>query len=107
MPRQYLISWFVDVDDDSPYEAARQALGMQRDPESTATIFTVRDKQSGESVCIDADSGEEYPSDDFTRDALDAIHAELDGKEWSSDTLDNIAAILRDAGYSIASPDEE
>lgn len=34
-------------------------------------------------------------------DALDAIAALLDGQEWSPDTLDDIARILRDAGYEI------
>jgi hypothetical protein len=32
---------------------------------------------------------------------LDAIVEQLDGKTWSSDTLDNIAGILRDAGYAV------
>lgn len=41
------------------------------------------------------------------RAALDAIHAELDGKEWSSDTANNIADIMRAAGYVIGEPGEE
>lgn len=41
------------------------------------------------------------------RAALNAIHAELDGKEWSSDTANNIANIMRAAGYVIGEPGEE
>ena len=91
MPRQYLISWFVDVEDDSPYEAARQALGMQRDPESIATIFTVRDKRSGESVCVDADSGEEYPSDDPCDPLLAALETIANYGACYADELQRIA----------------
>lgn len=35
-------------------------------------------------------------------DALDMIQRELSGREWSSDTLDAIADIMRAAGYEIA-----
>jgi hypothetical protein len=34
--------WDIDLDADSPEEAAKQALEIQRDPESTATYFTVQ-----------------------------------------------------------------
>lgn len=37
-------------------------------------------------------------------DALDAIHAWLNGKLWSSDTLDHIAEILESTGRVIATP---
>lgn len=39
-------------------------------------------------------------------DALDAIHAVMDGKEWDSETLEQIAAILTAAGYVIREPDD-
>ena len=35
---------------------------------------------------------------------LQAIHANMDGKEWSPDTLDAIAEILRGAGFTIREP---
>lgn len=37
-------------------------------------------------------------------EALDAIHALVDGQEWSPDTLDAIAEALREAGYTISEP---
>jgi hypothetical protein len=41
---EYLVTWKIDIDADSPEEAAAQALICQRDPESTATIFEVTEK---------------------------------------------------------------
>ena len=35
-------------------------------------------------------------------DALLAIQDLLDGVEWTPETLDNIAAVMRSAGYAIA-----
>jgi hypothetical protein len=40
------------------------------------------------------------------RDALLAIHLAMDGKEWSPETLETIAEILRDEGFTIREPVE-
>lgn len=40
-------------------------------------------------------------------EAFFAIHGELDGKEWSPDTLERIAAHVRGAGLTIREPEEE
>ena len=40
----YLVEWLIDIDADTPEEAAVQALIAQRDPQSTATFFTVTDE---------------------------------------------------------------
>jgi hypothetical protein len=37
----YRVMWEIDVDANSPAEAAREALRIQRDTESWATVFTV------------------------------------------------------------------
>lgn len=57
----YRLEWYIDIEADSPREAAEIALGIQRDPESIATVFTVRGPSGA--VCIDAASGETLPSD--------------------------------------------
>jgi len=36
--------------------------------------------------------------------ALDSIHVLLDAREWTSDTIEKIAEILRIAGYTINEP---
>ena len=37
----YRVVWEIDIDADTPEEAARIALDIQRDPESLATVFRV------------------------------------------------------------------
>jgi len=37
----YRVTWEIDIDADSPLEAAKQAITILRDEDSTATIFTV------------------------------------------------------------------
>lgn len=39
--RTYLVTWEIDIEADSPREAAEKALRIQRDPESIATVFAV------------------------------------------------------------------
>jgi len=37
----YRIEWLIDIDAESPLDAAREALRIHRDPESTAVVFSV------------------------------------------------------------------
>lgn len=41
------------------------------------------------------------------RSTLDAIAEALDGKEWNAETLEQVASILRDAGYALREPKED
>ena len=38
---EYRIQWEIEIDADSPEEAAREALKIHSDPESIATVFKV------------------------------------------------------------------
>lgn len=38
---QYHVIWEIDLDAESPEDAALQALSIQRDPQSIATMFSV------------------------------------------------------------------
>lgn len=50
----YLVTWTIDIEDvDSPAEAARQALKIQRKKNSIATVFTVKDKRTGHTASVD------------------------------------------------------
>lgn len=40
----YRISWVIDLDAETPLEAAQLALEVQRDPNSIATVFVVEDR---------------------------------------------------------------
>ena len=37
----YLVQWEIELDADSPLDAALRALVIHRDPESVATVFLV------------------------------------------------------------------
>ena len=38
---EYRVSWEVDIEAESPLQAAQKAQAMQRDPHSIATFFSV------------------------------------------------------------------
>jgi spore germination protein YaaH len=40
---EYTVSWTIELDADTPEDAARQALEIHRDPDSWATHFVVVD----------------------------------------------------------------
>ncbi len=40
--KTYTVRWVIQVDADSPEAAAREALSVQRDPASIATVFDVQ-----------------------------------------------------------------
>ena len=42
---EYHVTWTIDLDAESPEDAAREALRIHRDPDSWATHFEVRDAQ--------------------------------------------------------------
>lgn len=39
---QYLVTWTIDIEADSPKDAAEQALAIHRNPESIAPVFDVK-----------------------------------------------------------------
>ena len=53
MTRRYLVSWEVDVEADSPEEAARSMYAMMIEPMDTPPCLEVKDPETGESVTID------------------------------------------------------
>ncbi len=57
---QYKVVWEIDLDAESFEDAARQALEIQRDPESIATYFLVTDGQGHRQ---DVDLAEDKPPD--------------------------------------------
>jgi len=42
---QYHVVWEIDLDAKTPKAAALEALRIQRDPESTATVFSVTNQK--------------------------------------------------------------
>lgn len=46
----FRVTWCIDVEADAPEGAARRALEIQRNGESTATVFAVRDYVGNETM---------------------------------------------------------
>jgi hypothetical protein len=49
---EYLVTWRIFVEAASPEDAAREALAVQRNPESEATGFDVRDAGGREAMIV-------------------------------------------------------
>lgn len=45
---QFLVKWEIDITADNEWEAAEEALRIQKDPERTATFFKVMDRHTKE-----------------------------------------------------------
>ena len=70
----YLVTWMIDIEADSPTEAALAALAIQRKPDSIALVFKVRDKHARTTTLVDLE-----PDDDcFACDnrGWDIVHAD-------------------------------
>ena len=44
----YRVTWVIDLEADTPQQAAEQALAIQRNPESIATVFDVTDEDNAQ-----------------------------------------------------------
>lgn len=57
MPKQFRVEWGLDLWAETPEEAAKLALEIQRDPDSIATVFTVTGRD-GEVTMVDLTFGD-------------------------------------------------
>lgn len=55
----YCVTWEIDIDADTPEEAAKLAQEIQQDPDSTATVFLVRAGRRQYSVDLAKNAGED------------------------------------------------
>ncbi len=55
----YRVSWEIDIEADSPQEAAQLAREINRDMFSTATVFSVQDEVTGQTWTVDLDKEDE------------------------------------------------
>lgn len=51
--KTYLVAWEIDIEAESPMEAAKRALEIQRDPQSTANQFYVQEHGKSKRTSID------------------------------------------------------
>lgn len=61
----YLVRWEIDIDAESPEEAATQALIIQRDhdPDNSANHFSVKPEGDPEWIEVDLDVGMPFLKD--------------------------------------------
>lgn len=52
---RYLVKWVIDLEADTPEAAAREALRIQRDPDSVATVFEIHDDEGNYVQLVDLD----------------------------------------------------
>lgn len=57
---EYDVTWAIQIDADSPVDAAEQALAIMRDPDSTATVFRVECRTA--SVLVDVEEADDHDS---------------------------------------------
>lgn len=50
---EFRVTWTIEVDAKTAMEAAQKALEIQRDPNSTATVFDVQFASGGQTVQVD------------------------------------------------------
>ena len=98
--KTYHVSWEIEVEATNPRAAALRAQIIQRDPESTANVFTVKEFESKEeAVEIDLDAHTKRILADS--EIVLAIQELLDGVEWNPDTMSEIALLLVKNGYRV------
>ena len=54
--KSFRVTWEIDIDASSPREAAEKALHIQRDVDSTATVFTVAEKRHLQQIDVRPES---------------------------------------------------
>jgi hypothetical protein len=53
----YRITWTIDIEADTPEQAAARALRIQRNPDSIAVVFEVVDEATKELTTVDLHEG--------------------------------------------------
>ena len=59
----YLVVWEINISADTPRDAAQRALEIQRDPNSTATVFRVL-VEGGAAFDTTVDVGDDDPEEE-------------------------------------------
>ncbi len=58
---EYKVTWIIELEAESAIEAAKLALEIHRDPDSSAIAFDIIDLESGEMEAIDLDDRDRFP----------------------------------------------
>lgn len=108
----YLVTWIIDIEADTPRDAAQKALEIQRDPESIATVFEVKGRAM-EAVSIDLSepSAQEFASFiAVSADSIDQLRfddVERVIREAPAHHRASLAAHIKDARSDLADEVDE
>jgi len=61
---EYIVRWEMPIEAEDAVDAAQQALGIHRDPESIATVFFVTNLHVGTRYKIDLDADGQLNSEE-------------------------------------------
>jgi hypothetical protein len=85
---EFLVSWKINLDADSPQEAAQKALDIQRDPTSIATVFKVVDLPTKTTTHVDLTPEDGQPWISFVNKVMEenggfnGEHPDYDLTDW-------------------------
>lgn len=64
--KEYFVTWEIDIEADTPREAAEKALAIQRDPTSWAPVFKVFHEDDPDMHTIDLAQAEDNEEEEAT-----------------------------------------
>ena len=85
----YHVCWEIDIEEDSPYDAAKEALFIMQDKESEAVVFKVIDRHTDHVTHVDLIDWEEQEraeilgetlSDEQMEELEEALYSDMHGK---------------------------
>jgi hypothetical protein len=85
----YHVCWEIDIEEDSPYDAAKEALFIMQDKESEAVVFKVIDSHTDHVTHVDLIDWEEQEraeilgetlSDEQMEELEEALYSDMHGK---------------------------
>jgi hypothetical protein len=83
MSKQYLVEWRIDIEADSPREAAEEAFRIMQEPDTSATCFDVIEKDGdGSSTYVDLS----IEDDDDDMEEEDNLNPDWDGTLYDNDS---------------------
>jgi len=93
----YFVEWNIELDAESHLEAAKEALRIQRDPDSIATIFTVTKPRTGNNEriirVIDVLEAEKEDNRNEIRDRLEYLRGEIEAERISYGELAELQSL--------------
>lgn len=97
---EYLVTWCINIDADTPEDAAKQALAIMQDKGSTATVFEIKNKDTGATCTVDLEEETEEETIHLDESLYDGkVTTDSDTNYYIRNTYD-ICASINNGGIS-------